>query len=67
MAIDLIGKQVAVYFDDKRYGNNISKKDGQVIDDNDLVITIRNTSGLIERIPYHRIIRVIVTGGDNDF
>ena len=56
----LIGKDVAIYYDDKFKYNHISKKDGNCLADNDRVITIRNTSGYIEKIPYYRIIRVLV-------
>jgi len=65
--MELKGKKVAIYYDDKSYGNNIAKKDGFCLDDNDRVIVIRNTAGFIEKIPYYRIIRVIeIPGGNND-
>ena len=65
--MELKGKRVAIYYDDKANYQKIAKKDGFCLDDNDRVIVIRNTSGFIEKIPYYRIIRVIeLPGGNND-
>lgn len=67
MPIELIGKQVAIYFDDKTSNYHIAKKDGLCLDDNDRTITIRNQAGYIEKIPYYRIVRVIqIPGGGDD-
>ena len=56
--MELTNKRVTIQFDDKS-GNNISRKDGLCLDDNNYAITIRNTAGFIEKIPYYRIIRII--------
>jgi len=64
--MDLIDKKVAIYFDDRSGYNSISKKDGIVLDDNNRIITIRNSHGQIEKIPYYRIIRVVEIGGGTD-
>ena len=57
--MNLINKQVAIYFDDKANYRTIAKKDGLCVDDNNWCITIKNTSGVLEKIPYRRIIRII--------
>ena len=49
--MDLKGKQIAIYYDDKSSYNTVAKKDGFCIDDNDRVIVIRNTSGFIKKYP----------------
>ena len=60
--MDFKNKKVIIYFDDKSYDRQVSKKDGFCIDDDNYAITIKNTSGHIEKIPYCRIVRVIAVG-----
>ena len=65
--MELKGKRVSIYYDDKSAYNKISKKDGILIEDDSRVITIQNKAGYIERIPYYVIVRVIeLPSGGND-
>jgi len=59
--VDLKGKIVNIYFLDHS-DNKVSKKTGKCLKDTSHKITIENSRGYAEIIPYCRIIRVIETG-----
>lgn len=61
--ISLDGKRVWIYFDDHSGQDQVSKKEGLVLQDSERRIIIRNQSGYTEVIPYYRIIRVIEIPG----
>jgi len=64
---NLEGKKVKIYFDDKSSSQKIGFKIGLCVLDNNYKIAIKNNQGYLEVIPYYQIIRVIETGGYNDF
>ncbi len=61
--VDLEGKRVSIYYDDRSSHNEVAKKTGICLKDTPSKIFIENMKGYLEIIPYYKIVRIVEAEG----